>query len=87
MLLPNDKAMVRADRLGVVDYLIKTSQENSATIKIICPLSEENSNTVKRISEQAPNIRILNGNDSTTGMFIVDSTNLLRAELKEPNMQ
>jgi signal transduction histidine kinase len=87
MLLPNDKAMVGADRLGVVDYLIKTSQENSATIKIICPLSEENSNTVKRISEQAPNIRILNGNDSTTGMFIVDSTNLLRAELKEPKAE
>ena len=69
LLLPNDKAMVRTERLGVIDYVIKASQENGATIKIICPLSKLNSNIVKRISEQAPNIRILNGNESTTGMF------------------
>jgi two-component system, OmpR family, sensor histidine kinase VicK len=69
ILLPNDKAMVRVEKLGVIDYVIKASQENNATIKIICPLSKLNSNIVKRISEQAPNIRILNGNESTTGMF------------------
>jgi signal transduction histidine kinase len=87
ILLPNDKAMVRVERLGVIDYMTKASQEKNATIKIICPLSEENSNIVTRISKKAPNIRILNGNDSTTGMFIADSTNLLRAELKEPKAE
>ena len=51
--LPNDKAMVRVDRLGVIDHIIDASQ-NGATIKIICPLSEENSKVVKRISERAP---------------------------------
>jgi len=84
LLLPNDKAMVRVERLGVIDYMIKASQENGAAIKIICPLSKENSKITKRISEHAAHIKILNGNNSQTGMFIVDSTNFLRAELKEP---
>jgi signal transduction histidine kinase len=87
LLLPNDKVMVRTERLGVIDYVIKASQENGATIKIICPLSEENSKIIKRISEQAADIRILNGNNSQTGMFIADSTKFLRAELKEPKAE
>lgn len=61
LILPNDKAMVRVDRLGVIDYIIRGAQ-NGATIKIICPLSEENSKVVKTISENAPNIAVLNGN-------------------------
>jgi two-component system, OmpR family, sensor histidine kinase VicK len=87
VLLPNDKAMVRVEKLGVIDYMIKASQENNATIKIICPLSEVNLNIIKRISKKAPKIRILNGNESTTGMFIANSTNMLRAELKEPKAE
>ena len=33
LLLPNDKAMVRVERLGVIDYMIKASQENGAAIR------------------------------------------------------
>jgi signal transduction histidine kinase len=84
LILPNDKAMVRVDRLGVIDYLIKASQENNAIIKIICFLSKENSDIIKKISNNAPNIRILNGNISSTGILIADNTKFFRAELKEP---
>jgi two-component system, OmpR family, sensor histidine kinase VicK len=84
--LPNDKAMVRVDRLGVIDYIIDASQ-NGATIKIICPLSEENSKVVKRISERAPHIAILNGNKSLYGMYIIDSERCFRAELKHPKAE
>ena len=90
LLLPNDKAMVRVDRLGIIDYLIKASQKQKdgdaaagVTIKISCPLTEQNSEIVKKISEQAPDIRVLNGNVSTAGMLIVDNEKFLRAELKE----
>jgi two-component system, OmpR family, sensor histidine kinase VicK len=83
-LLPNDKSMVRLDRLGVIDHMIRASQ-NGAIIKIICPLSEENSDIVRKISEQAPNIRILNGVDLPYGMYITDNKKFLRAELKVPN--
>jgi hypothetical protein len=57
ILLPNDKSMVRLNRLGVFDYAIKASQENAAEVKIICPLSQVNSHIVKKISDHAPNIK------------------------------
>jgi hypothetical protein len=84
-LLPADKAMRRCEKLGVIDYLIKASQ-NGAIVKIMCPLSEENSDIVSRISKNAPNIRILNSQTHTTsGFLIVDRTRFLRAELKNPD--
>src|ERR687888_131883 len=87
LLLPNDKAMVRVDKIGVIDSLIKASQENNAVVKIICPLSKENSDVIKKVSDTAPHIRILDGNISSTGMFIVDNAKFFRAELREPKAE
>ena len=84
--LPNDKAMLRLDRMGLIDYTIKASQ-NGATVKIICPLSNENDHIVKRISERAPQIQVLNGNNSPYGMYIVDNEKFLRAELRQPGAE
>jgi two-component system, OmpR family, sensor histidine kinase VicK len=87
-LLPNDKSMVRIDRLGIIDYLIKASQDDSIdSIRIICPISEVNSEIIKKLSEKAANIRILNGNNSPYGMYIVDNQRAFRAELKEPEAE
>ena len=85
LILPNDKAMIRVDKLGVIDNLIKVSQENDAIIKIICPLSKENSHIAKRIANNASNIRVLNGNISSAGMLIADNARYFRAELKDPH--
>jgi two-component system, OmpR family, sensor histidine kinase VicK len=89
ILLPRDKSMVRLDRLQVFDHIIKASQENNnaAEVKIICPLSQINSHIVKRISDCAPNIKIINGDNSPYGMFIVDNDKLFRAELSKPNAE
>jgi two-component system sensor histidine kinase VicK len=84
--LPNDKAMLRLDRMGLIDHTIKASQ-NGATVKIICPLSNENDHIVKRISERAPQIQVLNGNKSPYGMYIVDNERFLRAELRQPGAE
>lgn len=84
--LPNDKSLERLERLGVIDYTIKASQ-NGAIVRMICPLSARNSKIVKKISDNAPAIKILNGNNSPYGMYIVDSEKLIRAELKEPNAE
>ncbi len=83
ILLPNDKALVRIDRLGIVDSLMKASG-NGATVKIICPLTEENSMIQKKISENSLDIRILDSNISSYGMYIIDRERFLRAELKKP---
>jgi signal transduction histidine kinase len=84
-ILPTDNAMMRVDKLGVIDCLIKASQ-SGATIKIICPLSEKNSRFVRKISDEAPSIQILNGSTSpAAGIFIVDGTRFSRTELGEFN--
>jgi two-component system, OmpR family, sensor histidine kinase VicK len=82
VVLPNDRSMVRLERLGVIDYAIKASQVNGADVKIICPLSEVNSRVVKKISDNAPNIKILNGINSPYGIYIVDGQKFLRVELR-----
>ena len=55
--LPNDKSMVRLERLGVIDYIIETSR-NGTAVKILCPVSKENSHIIKKISENAPFIEM-----------------------------
>jgi two-component system sensor histidine kinase VicK len=86
ILLPNARAMVRVDRLGFIGYIIEASQKG-ATVKIICPLSDENLEILKKISEQAPAVTILNGDDCLYGVYIIDSKKFLRAELKDPKAE
>ena len=89
VLFANSKAMVRAYRLGVLDSLVEASTKKGALTRIVCPLSEENSEIVKSISERAPDIRILNYDNvsSHSGLLIVDRTKLMRFELKEPKAE
>jgi two-component system sensor histidine kinase VicK len=86
LLFANSRAMIRADRLGVVDHLIKASKKG-ASIKIICPITEENSEIIKQISEKAPNIRVLDGGESHSGLFVVNNTKFIRFEIKEVQAQ
>ena len=87
LLLPNDIAMLRMEKLGVINCLISASTKISASVKIICPMSSKNSDIIQHISDNAPNVKILNGANSSSGMFIVDSIKFLRAELKDPDAQ
>jgi two-component system, OmpR family, sensor histidine kinase VicK len=90
LLFANSKAMIRADKIGVIDSLIKASAKKGAIIRIVCPLGEENSEIVKTISETAPDIRILNYDNSASfhsGLFVVDRAKLMRFELKEPKAE
>ena len=79
--------MIRADKLGIIDNLIEASSQGSAVVKMICPLSEENSDIIKRISQRAPYIKIINGGSSHSGLFVVDSAKFLRFELKDPKAE
>jgi len=87
LLLPNDIAMQRMEKLGVINCLIKASKEEHASVKIICPVSAKDSDIIQYISSNAPDIKVLNGANSSSGMFIVDSIKFLRAELKDPDAE
>ena len=85
-ILPTDIAMGRVDRLGVIDCLINASQAG-AIIKIICPLSERNSQIQRKMSDEAPSIQILNGSTSpAAGVLIVDGLKFSRTELGSSNI-
>jgi two-component system, OmpR family, sensor histidine kinase VicK len=86
LLLPNDKALIRIDRLGIIDSLVKASQ-NKIVVKIICPLSKENLLIQKKIDDNAPDILILNGASSRHGIYIVDNHKFLRVELVKPEAE
>jgi two-component system, OmpR family, sensor histidine kinase VicK len=90
LLCANSKAMVRAYRLGVLDSLIEASVKKGAIIRIVCPLAEENSEIITRISKRAPDIRILNYDNnasSHSGLLIVDRAKFMRFEHKEPKAE
>jgi two-component system sensor histidine kinase VicK len=90
LLFANSKAMIRANKIGVIDYLVEASAKKGAIVRIVCPLAEENSEIVKMIFKRAPDIRILNYDNNTSshsGLFIVDRAKLMRFELKEPKAE
>jgi len=68
LLLPNDRALVRIDKLGVIDSLLNASQ-NGAVIKIICPLSEENRRIQKKIINALPNVQLIDGSNWFCHLF------------------
>ena len=86
ILLPSVKSLIRVDRLGVIDHVISASQRG-ATVKIICPLSEENSKVTRKIDEQASAVKVINGNNTPYGMYIMDGEKFLKAEVREPDAE
>jgi two-component system, OmpR family, sensor histidine kinase VicK len=86
LLLPNDKALVKIDKLGIINSLIKASQKR-VNVKIICPLSRENSQIQKKIVDNAPDINLLHSTNSRHGMYIVDRIKFLRVELVKPEAE
>jgi signal transduction histidine kinase len=93
LLFANSKAVLRSDKLGIIDYLIEASakrreaMKGAATIRIICPSTAENSHIIKKILENAPDIRIQNSGSSHSGLFVVDRSKFMRFELKEPRSE
>jgi two-component system sensor histidine kinase VicK len=80
--LPNDKSIMRASKIGIVDLLIKASK-TGVKVKIICPMSIRNKSIMEEI-ESASQIELLNGYDSTYGMYIFDGERIFRDELRQP---
>ena len=81
-LLPNDKALVRMKKLGVLDALQKASLEG-VDVRLICPVTYANSEILERLREQSQ-IKFVKGNESQSGIIIIDSSRFISAELINP---
>lgn len=84
VLLPNERTMDYLGEIGAIDMMIKASSEKNVRIRLICPISEYNSEIVRRINQKAPKISIANGSQSTTLMFIADSSKFMSSGLAKP---
>jgi signal transduction histidine kinase len=85
IILSQPKTMEQAGKLGMLDHLIHAANSYGAEIRVISPITEENSKLAWQIMNQAPNIQILAGPVSTAGLFIQNEDRYLKAEDKDPN--
>jgi two-component system, OmpR family, sensor histidine kinase VicK len=81
-LLPNDKALVRMKKLGVLDALQKASLEG-VDVRLICPVTDANSEILERLRVESQ-IKFVKGNESQSGIIIIDSSRFISAELINP---
>jgi two-component system, OmpR family, sensor histidine kinase VicK len=85
VILSQPKTMEQAEKLGMLDHLVHAANSYGAEIRVISPITEENSNLAREIMNQAPNIQILAGPVSTVGLFIQNEERYFIAEDKDPN--
>ncbi|HEY7571390.1 MAG TPA: hypothetical protein VH796_08475 [Nitrososphaeraceae archaeon] len=81
-LLPSAKALIRFQRLGLLDPLLEASEKNGAIVKIICLLTDKNSEIAERI--QNSKIKLRNGTRCPYGMFIADNMKYFHADARDP---
>ncbi|MGB7662297.1 MAG: HAMP domain-containing sensor histidine kinase [Nitrososphaeraceae archaeon] len=81
ILLPNERTLLNLEKIGAIDHIINAATTNHAKIRLLYPNAEGESDVIKRIQAKAPEIEIVNGNNSTSLMIIVDNSKFLRAEL------
>jgi signal transduction histidine kinase len=81
ILIPNERTLLNLEKIGAIDHIVNAALSKRAKIRLVCPNAEGESDIIKKIKENAPEIEIVNGNNSTSVMFIVDNTKFLRAEL------
>lgn len=88
LILPNNKALRREYNMGILQKLVDAAAKNKASIRILCPLDEDNQSIVKWLSEYGgTSIQILDSDDSDSTIFLVDGKLLFRAEFKIENME
>jgi two-component system sensor histidine kinase VicK len=85
LILSQPKTMEQAGKLGMLDHLIHAANSYGAEIRVISPITKENSELARQIMNQASNIQILAGPISTAGLFIQDGETYFIAEDKDPN--
>jgi two-component system, OmpR family, sensor histidine kinase VicK len=84
-LLPSDKALIRMKRLGVLDALQKASLQG-VNVRVICPVTDVSAEIVERLRVESQ-IKLAKGNESESGIMIIDSSHFMSAELVNPTSE
>src|SRR5215218_5324923 len=84
-LLPSDKALIRMKRLGVLDALQEASLQG-VNVRVICPVTDISAEIVERLRVESQ-IKFAKGNESESGIMIIDSSRFMSAELVNPTSE
>ncbi|MDQ3835696.1 MAG: HAMP domain-containing histidine kinase [Thermoproteota archaeon] len=84
-LLPNDNALVRMKKLGVLDTLQKASLQG-VNVRVMCPITEVNFEIFEQLRLKS-SIQFAKGNESQSGIMIIDFNRFVSAELVNPYSQ
>jgi signal transduction histidine kinase len=84
-LLPSDKALIRMKRLGVLDALQEASLQG-VNVRVICPVTDISAEIVERLRVESQ-IKFAKGNESESGIMIIDSSRFISAELVNPTSE
>jgi two-component system sensor histidine kinase VicK len=83
LILPNSKALQLEYDLGILHKLIDAAAKRKATIRILCPLGNENAKIAEWLSDKGgPTIHLLDGDGTDSTIFLVDGKLLFRAEYR-----
>jgi two-component system, OmpR family, sensor histidine kinase VicK len=83
--LPSDKALIRMKRLGVLHALQKASLQG-VNVRVICPVTDVSAEIVERLRVESQ-IKLAKGNESESGIMIIDSSHFMSAELVNPTSE
>ena len=81
IVLPVSESAARLARLGVWEDLIRASNAGSR-IRVISPISDINSEIFDDVSRRST-VKILKGEASPTGLFIIDGKRFLRGDMRD----
>src|SRR5215218_1731850 len=84
-LLPSDKALIRMKRLEVLDALQKASLQG-VNVRVICPVTDVSAEIIERLRVESQ-IKLAIGNESESGIMIIDSSRFISAELVNPTSE
>src|SRR5215211_2695523 len=84
-LLRSDKALIRMKRLGVLDALQKASLQG-VNVRVICPVTDVSTEIIERLRVESQ-IKLAKGNESESGIMIIDSSRFISAELVSPTSE
>ena len=89
LLLPSSLELVRAHQLGIIDELVEASEKRGATVRILSPIDESNNSLLQSIQGASKRVTVLpyQKYNFRSIFFIVDSSEFIRAELKNPDAQ
>lgn len=79
--MSSSKTIIKWHQLGLWEPLTTAAKDRGAQIKIICPISEDNCNLIKQLSERgSSNIQVINGQEIQSSVFIIDNREFFRIE-------